>query len=210
LWPEVTTTATFLNNLVLVTVNGETKTRWEHASHKIPLWVKCLWAFGKAGPVKEGKKGKVLDRGITIMFIGYDNDHSRNCYRRYNPVTSRVVITRDVIWLGRMFYTRLPHKLDHKSMPIVLVPISMNTHKIENKSTQMLEMITRIVSASDKRGGATIDLSENANAKWATYRTRSGRAIKHKSGIYNPATRQTIRWTVMVTVVDKDDDSESH
>jgi hypothetical protein len=37
LWPEVMVTATFLNNLVLVTVNGETKTRWEHVGHKIPL-----------------------------------------------------------------------------------------------------------------------------------------------------------------------------
>jgi hypothetical protein len=46
LWSEVTVTATFLNNLVPVTVNGETKTRREHAGHKIPLWVKCLWTFG--------------------------------------------------------------------------------------------------------------------------------------------------------------------
>jgi hypothetical protein len=76
LWPEVTMTATFLNNLVPVTVNGETKTRWEHSGHKIPLWVKCLWTFGKAGTIKEGKKGKVLDRGITLMFVGYDNEHS--------------------------------------------------------------------------------------------------------------------------------------
>jgi hypothetical protein len=121
LWPEVTVTATFLNNLVLVIVNGETKTRWEHAGHKIPSWVKCLWTFSKAGTVKEGKKRMVLNRGITMMFVGYDNEHSGNCYRMYSPVTSRVVITQDVIWLGRTFYTRLPHKLDHKSMPVVLV-----------------------------------------------------------------------------------------
>jgi hypothetical protein len=134
LWPEVTVTATFLNNLVPVTVNGETKTRWEHAGHKISLWVKFLWTFGEASTVKEGKKGKVLDSRITMMFIGYDNEHNWNCYRMYNPDTSRVVITQDVIWLWRMFYTRLPHKLDHKSMPVVLVPISMNAHNIEDKS----------------------------------------------------------------------------
>jgi hypothetical protein len=132
LWPEVTVTATFLNNPVPVTVNGETKPRWEHTSHKIPLWAKFLWTFGKAGTVKEGKNRKVLDRGITMMFVGYDIEHSGNCYRMYNPVTSRVVITRDVIWLGRMFYTRLPHKLDHNSMPVVLIPISMNACKIED------------------------------------------------------------------------------
>jgi hypothetical protein len=51
--------------------------------------------FGEAGTVKNGKKGKVLDRGVTMMFVGYDNYHSGNCYKMYNPVTSRVVITRD-------------------------------------------------------------------------------------------------------------------
>jgi hypothetical protein len=104
LWPEVVMTATFLNNLVPVILNGETKTRWEHASHKLPLWVKNLWTFGEAGTINEGKKGKVVDRGVTMMFVGYDNYHIGNCYHMYNPVTSRAVITRDAIWLGRMFY----------------------------------------------------------------------------------------------------------
>jgi hypothetical protein len=93
LWPEVVMTATFLNNLVPVILNGETKTRWEHASHKLPLWVTNLRTFGEAGTIKEGKKGKVLDRGVTMMFIWYNNYHSGNCYCMYNPVTSRVVIT---------------------------------------------------------------------------------------------------------------------
>jgi hypothetical protein len=78
LWPEVVMTVTFLNNLVPVIQNGETKTRWEHASHKLPLWVTNLWTFGEAGTVKEGKKGKVLDRGVTMMFVGYNNYHSGN------------------------------------------------------------------------------------------------------------------------------------
>jgi hypothetical protein len=70
LWPEVVMTVRFLNNLVPVILNGETKTRWEHASHILPLWVKNLRTFEEAGTIKEGKKGKVLDRGITMMFIG--------------------------------------------------------------------------------------------------------------------------------------------
>ncbi len=62
-WPEVTVTATFLNNLVPVTVNGETKTRWEHFGHKIPSWIKCLRIFSKAGTVKEWKKEKGSGQG---------------------------------------------------------------------------------------------------------------------------------------------------
>ncbi len=41
-WPEVVMNATFLNNLVPVIPNGESKARWEHAGHKLPVWVKNI------------------------------------------------------------------------------------------------------------------------------------------------------------------------
>ncbi len=34
--------------------------------------------------------------------------------------------------------------------------------------------------------------------------------IGHKSGMYNPATGQTIKWTDKATVVDKDKDSKNY
>jgi hypothetical protein len=130
LWPEVVMTATFLNNLVPVILNGESKARWEHTGHKLSVWIKNLQTFGEAGTVKEGKKGKVLDRGVTMMFVGYNNCHTGNRYRMYNPVTNRVVITCDSIWPGRMYYTRqVSHSLD-KKLPVVSVPINMNEHKV--------------------------------------------------------------------------------
>ncbi len=58
LWPEVVTTTTFLNNLVPVIMNEERKTRWEHAGHKLPAWVKNLQTFGEAGTEKEKSKSK--------------------------------------------------------------------------------------------------------------------------------------------------------
>jgi hypothetical protein len=112
LWAEVVKTATFLNNLNPVTVNGITKTRWEHAGHSLPSWTKNLLTFGEARTVKEGKQGKVLDRGETMMFMGYNQNHGQNSHRMYNPKTSRVVITRDIIWLGRMFFSPKRHKHD--------------------------------------------------------------------------------------------------
>ena len=104
LWAEVVKTAMFLSNLVPVTVYGITKTRWEHSGHSLPSWTKNLWTFGEVGTVKEGKQGKVLDRGDTMMFVGYNKNQGQNSHRMYNPKTSRVVITRDIIWLGRMFF----------------------------------------------------------------------------------------------------------
>jgi hypothetical protein len=73
LWPEVVMTATFLDNLAPVILNEESKARWEHTRHKLPVWVKNLQTFGEAGTVKERKKGKVLDKGVTMMFAGYNN-----------------------------------------------------------------------------------------------------------------------------------------
>ncbi len=57
LWPEAVMTAMFLNNIVPVIPNGESKARWEHAGHKLPVLVKNLQTYGEAGTVKEGKKG---------------------------------------------------------------------------------------------------------------------------------------------------------
>jgi hypothetical protein len=69
LWPEVAVTATFLNNLVPVTIKDVIQMQWEHAGYQRLSWAKKLCTFGKAGIVKEGKKGKVLDRGLTMMFV---------------------------------------------------------------------------------------------------------------------------------------------
>jgi hypothetical protein len=155
LWPEVVVTATSLNNLVPVILNGESKARWEHAGHKLPVWVKNLQTFGEAGTVKEVKKGKVLDRGITMIFVGYDKYHSENCYGMYNPVTSRVVITRDAIWLERMCYTRqVPHNLD-KKMLVVSVPINMNVRKVKDNPKSLKVVTHTAAPASKEREGTT-------------------------------------------------------
>ncbi len=77
---EVVVTATNLNNLMPVTIRDVTKTCWEHAGYKIPLWTKNLCTFREAGIVKDGKKGKVFDRGIIMMFVGYSEDHTVNVF----------------------------------------------------------------------------------------------------------------------------------
>jgi hypothetical protein len=76
LWPEVVVTATNLNNLMPVTIGDVTKTCWEHAGYQIFSWTKNFCTFGEAGIVKDGKKGKVLDRGVLMMFVGYSKDHT--------------------------------------------------------------------------------------------------------------------------------------
>ena len=53
LFPEAAITATYLNNLVPVTLNGDTKSRWEHAGYEIPSWAKNLRTFGEARTIND-------------------------------------------------------------------------------------------------------------------------------------------------------------
>jgi hypothetical protein len=123
LWAETVMKAMYLISLVLVTVQGETKTRWEHASFKLPLWRKNLCTYGEAGKVKEGKCGKVLDHSVTMMFIGYNQENPSHSFRTFNPESGRETLTRDIIWLGWMFYPRRNTKV-MQQLPIVAFLIS--------------------------------------------------------------------------------------
>jgi hypothetical protein len=141
-------TATNLNNLMPVTIGDVTKTCWEHAGYEIPLWTKNLCTFGEAGIVKDGKKGKVLYRGIIMMFVGCSEEHTVNVFQMYCPETSRILQTQDVMWLDRMLHTRRNAAL-MQQLPIVAVPISINDAS-DVTEIQRLEVAT--FSLSEERG----------------------------------------------------------
>jgi hypothetical protein len=63
LWPEVVMTMTFLNNLVPVIMNEERKTRWEHAGHKLPAWVKNLQTLWRSRHCKRKKERQSIRQG---------------------------------------------------------------------------------------------------------------------------------------------------
>ncbi len=137
LWGETIMTATALDNLIPVTWKGETKTRYEHAGYDIPKFVKHLRTFDKVGIVRNMKDGKVGNRGITMMFVGYSSAHTGNCYRMYNPVTLQVSETRGIIWLGWMYFTSKNCK-KIKMLPVIVVPI---TNDVSNKDMTVIEVI---------------------------------------------------------------------
>ena len=41
-------------------------------------------------------KGKFKEKANPMVMIGYGENHARDVYRMYNPVTSKVVETRDI------------------------------------------------------------------------------------------------------------------
>jgi hypothetical protein len=140
LFPEAAITATYLNNLVPVTLNGDTNSQWEHAGYEIPSWAKILRTFGEDGTIKDGKRGKVLDRGTTAMFVGYNSNHAGNCLWLCNPERSSIGTTQDIIWLGCMFYTSKTADLMEEM--IILVPMIINATIGDNEDVKNLEIVT--------------------------------------------------------------------
>ena len=101
-------TATKLDGLIPVNIDGQLKPRVEHWCGKIPAFAKHLRIWGEAGTVKTKTKTtpKLKDRGITCMFVGYAGQHAGDCYEMLNWETKRIIETRDVTWLNRMYFEK--------------------------------------------------------------------------------------------------------
>ena len=100
--------ATLLDGLVVENINGESKSRFEHATGRLPEFTRGLRTFGEAGVVKfkTSTTPKILNKGTTCMFVGYPENHSANCWEMYNPKTKGVHTTCDVVWLRRMYFAK--------------------------------------------------------------------------------------------------------
>jgi hypothetical protein len=101
-------TATLLDGLTVIKIGNKEATRYEHWCGKNPDFCEYLRTWGEVGTVKikTNSTPKIGDRGIQCMFVGYSLDHTADCYEMWDPATSRVHQTRDVIWLNRMYYNR--------------------------------------------------------------------------------------------------------
>jgi hypothetical protein len=103
---EAFCTATDLDGLVVIEVNGNKETRFFHMYGKNPERVSHLRTFGESGTVKikTDTTPKLHDREVQCMFVGYAENHKGGVYRTCNPKTRKIHITRDVIFLRRMLF----------------------------------------------------------------------------------------------------------
>eukprot|EP00804_Cyclotella_cryptica_P006706 CCRYP_008640-RA/>CCRYP_008640-RA protein AED:0.60 eAED:-0.00 QI:0/0/0/0.2/1/1/5/0/1261 len=132
---EVLSYSTAFGNLV---VDKDCRqTRYERMGLKNPKWAEpgIMRTFGEAGVVKRGKNGKLGDRGIPMVFVGYAENHSHDCYRMWYPTTRKVTESQDVIWLHRMYYQ------DDVTGDMAMLPeVRMAVHEISNDSTAALKL----------------------------------------------------------------------
>ena len=135
-----------------------------------------------------------------MMFVGYANSHAGNCYRMYNPVTSRVCETRDIIWCGRMYFT-LENCDKTKLLPVIAVPI---TNDVSNEDLTVTEVIKVALPNPLERNDATV-VAETKDSPskegWTTVTTKKGRQ-SIPPGRYDPATGKTVSWNVTASEVD--------
>lgn len=119
--------ATKIDNLRVIEIDGQEKTRYEHAGLPIPGFVRGLKAWGEAGVVKymKGSKPKIHNKGVVMMFVDYADNHGSDCYRMYNPTTNSYSNNRDITWLNRMYY-------DVNKKPITLGVLSSELEALSN------------------------------------------------------------------------------
>jgi hypothetical protein len=121
LWAECANTATLLENITVR--NDESKTPYELFHGKQSEKFEFLRKFGEVAVVtnKDNIQGKLENRGITTLFVGYTENHSNDVYRMLNLTTNRILTTRDIIWTGKN-YAEFKHHHDGEIIETLIVP----------------------------------------------------------------------------------------
>ena len=93
--------------------------------------------LGEAGTVaiKSKINPKLHNKGVTCMFVGYAENHDRDCYEMWHKATNRCLKTRDVVFLHRMYYQKETVTNELTIEPMIL-SISANT---TNNTSQVME-----------------------------------------------------------------------
>ena len=133
------TTATKLDMLVVVEIDGVKKMRCEHWCGKIPEFAKYLKVWGEAGTVT--LKGKIhpkpKDKGVHCMFVGYSDDHDGDCYDMWDPNKKRIHQSRDVTWLKRMYFVKPIGDLSEARM-LPIIPVVDDYLFVEDEEQDQL------------------------------------------------------------------------
>jgi hypothetical protein len=74
-------TMTKLDWLKLITINKVKKTRIEYYGLPLTNFTQYLRTWVEAKIIKTSKDGKIGDRRVTGMFVGYTSNHKGACYR---------------------------------------------------------------------------------------------------------------------------------
>jgi hypothetical protein len=135
--------------------------------------------------VKKKQYPKLSDRGVTCMFVGYAVNHDGDWYEMLDVNNGTVYVTRDVIWLKRMFFTQPPSADQEEGvyLPIYL-PTDVKVREREPLATKDNDEEETVNTPDDEedededeKQAEGIEGEEGE----ATATTRSGRSVKAPS-----------------------------
>jgi len=174
IFPKAFETATLQDGLVVVEIDGKKATRYEHFAGKLPKFAQYLRTWGEAGTVTVRKKmsPKLADRGITCMFVGYATNHDGDCYEMLDPTTGTIYVSRDIIWLKRMYYVEPVTKVSGE-----LVPYPVEDPVEQNQTDEA----TLDVADADDNDPVVGEGETQEDVEVETPTTRSGRRVQTPS-----------------------------
>jgi hypothetical protein len=178
LWRKAIKTATLLDGLQVIELDGAEATRYVHWNNKNLDFAQHLRTCEEAGAVKLKTKmtPKLSNRGAMCMMVGYTLDHPGETYRMWDPRTKNVHVTRDVIWLRRMYYDPgvVPEEIGENR-----TVIDANLPTAEAGEGNGNDGLDDAIAAD-----TTIDEDDTANADveaeiddWTEVTSRSGRTV---------------------------------
>ena len=200
-WKEAFKTATLLDGLTVIEIDGKKATRFEHWKGTNPAFAGHLRTWGEAGTVKTKTKTtpKLFDKGVHCMFVGYAESHDGDCYRMWDPKTGRVHETRDVIWLSQMHYSKKEDNADFVIEPVLQV-CQPSEGEVPQLATEQ-ELYSNDVTVG---GHDAAEADADTSAQGHTV-TRSGRVSRPPRRLINEGTEFG---STAMTDDDMDDDIE--
>ena len=104
-WAEAAKTATQIEDLI---VTESKPVAAFHRFYNIKTFkLTKMHPFGEIVVVERnsnrGMKGKLENRGRACMYLGHAENHTDEVYRFLDLDTLRVIMSRDVIWLGKNY-----------------------------------------------------------------------------------------------------------
>ena len=103
LWAECAATATKVENMLVYKRNGTSS--YQKFWKKEAPYARHLRTFGEMAVIKVATKikGKLENRGRTVMFVGYADESAPDTYKFFDPKTQKISRSRDVQWLNKTY-----------------------------------------------------------------------------------------------------------
>ena len=176
LWCEAASTATKIDN-ILVHEKGEENPHKKFFKQDAK-YEKYLRIFGEMVISKDPNtyKSKLEPRGRICMMLGYAENHSGEVYRLLNIETNKIVLSRDVQWLNKMWGEYMNVK---RVVPLQDYQEEIEDDEEENKASEgEIEKKVKLETGRDETSENPQQLNrELRNLKWGANTEKGGNEI---------------------------------